>query len=102
MAGSTFWPEIGAQAKASQVLPIGLNEFDKTSSMSIALFKAATKKLAWECKDVNIHERFKEHYEDWLADDNGGSKMVALLVAASGAAGGQGQNSVGDVSGNES
>ena len=32
----TFWSELGAQAKAAQVLPIGLSEFDKTSAMSIA------------------------------------------------------------------
>ena len=58
----TFWQELGAQAKAAQVLPIGLSEFDKTSAMSIALFKAATraatKKLAWECKDIDVNERF--------------------------------------------
>jgi hypothetical protein len=89
----TFWQELGAQAKAAQVLPIGLSEFDKTSAMSVALFKSAAKKLAWECKDVNVHVGFKDRYEDWLADDNGGGKMVSLLVAAFGAAGGQGQNS---------
>ena len=65
----TFWQELRAHAKAAQVLPIGLSEFDKTSAMSVALFKAAAKKLAWECKDVNVHAGFKDHYDDWLADD---------------------------------